>query len=848
MANPYRVPGVYYEPQPRQDELPFVRTDVVGFIGFEPRVRGSTLPSRLLGDATAALNAATAAANGAVPAVGNVRLATQAIVAGGVFGPVPVPLQGPALQAALQADAAASALDDAASFVLIPTFRSSLWSASALSRAAAAAARQSAAAAIAADAAAADAAAASAQVTLAAAVAAALNGVASAQNAIAAAALALPATAAVRVTTATVVSAGAFPPVNPDLAAVVAAGAACPLVRAAVQAAIVPLGTAVSDAAAELIGALQDAADAAEEAADASSRPAATAAGDDASVADGEAKAGEATIRGAIIDLERAPPIGHDFAVSVSGFQLDIDGRRARVLATPYFTLSSAANAIPVADGGQIIFSLVAVRDEKAPIAALLSVAGPAVAAGNAAPPIDAAIEAALPPGTPPPKWVRIADITVARTGRTIRQIVHPLLSLTRCDDWRDYLLAFGEPVTDGTFLASAVRAYFANGGRRCFIATVQRPDFDDAAGLAAARFDLVGVAGESEASSTGLARLLLVDDVMVVDVPDLYARHVGDVAQRLTLPPPDREACFERCADIIPPGAALFSRDVDWGDPLYAEPDVLETQLALLRRCIAEPWAVLLLLSPPLELDPTVGVYAPPTVAGVEWWRQALSAVLDGEPQGAACAALYFPWVFAQDRVGATIELLPPTAFAAGVIARRDLARGPHVAPANETVRGVVGLSRPITDDVHGDLYESPTNINVLRPFAGYGIQLWGARTLSPDTWLRYVPIRRCLSAIERRVRAALRELVFDPNAPFLWMQVTHVVLGVLMPLFDAGAMRGSRPDEAFYVRCDETTMTADDVQNGRLICEVGVALAAPAEFVVFRVGRREGVIEIVE
>jgi len=137
---------------------------------------------------------------------------------------------------------------------------------------------------------------------------------------------------------------------------------------------------------------------------------------------------------------------------------------------------------------------------------------------------------------------------------------------------------------------------------------------------------------------------------------------------------------------------------------------------------------------------------------------------------------------------------------------------------------------------------------VNVLRPFPGYGIQVWGARTLSTETWLRFLAVRRTLTAIELRMKAALDLLVFEPNTPMLWLRITHIAFGVLMPLFESGALRGERPEEAFYVRCDDSVNPPESVALGRLYVEVGVAVAAPAEFLVFRVGRREGVTEVLE
>jgi phage tail sheath protein FI len=118
----------------------------------------------------------------------------------------------------------------------------------------------------------------------------------------------------------------------------------------------------------------------------------------------------------------------------------------------------------------------------------------------------------------------------------------------------------------------------------------------------------------------------------------------------------------------------------------------------------------------------------------------------------------------------------------------------------------------------------------------------------LSSDCWLRYVAVRRCLSLIERRAVVALQPVVFEPNTPMLWLQVSQLMLDILLPLFESGALRGKRPDEAFTVRCDASVNTPELVEQGMLVCEVGVAIVAPAELIVFRLGRREGVVEVME
>jgi phage tail sheath protein FI len=270
------------------------------------------------------------------------------------------------------------------------------------------------------------------------------------------------------------------------------------------------------------------------------------------------------------------------------------------------------------------------------------------------------------------------------------------------------------------------------------------------------------------------------------------------------------------------------------------------------------ERWRVLL-LAPPLVLDGDA--YVPPDVPQAVLWRNIFDAqqkagALGGDATEVACIALYHPWLVIQEVVGDPTYSLPPTPLAAGVIARRDLARGPQIAPANETLSTVVGVSTPIDDADNGLLYspEPDANglavipVNLVRPFAGYGVQICGARTLSSDQWLRFINVRRAVSAIERRCKAALDAMVFEPNTPFLWAQITQSVLGVLTPMFTSGGLRGSTPAEAFYVRCDSSLNTPERIGVGLLVCEVGVAVAAPAEFIVFRIGRKEGVVEVVE
>jgi uncharacterized protein len=543
-----------------------------------------------------------------------------------------------------------------------------------------------------------------------------------------------------------------------------------------------------------------------------------------------------------------SPPVGHSFRVNVISFQLPkamTGGVRATVPATTDLQLSGSPTSIPIVAGGSIRYAVVAILDATGAVT-LRVVAGVPSAEPYAGSPTDDDI-AAVAAGM---RWVRIADVELRRSadGSSVFPVVLPTLPPTRCDDWNDFALQLGgiPAIDDGTMLARSVRAFFANGGSRCYVETIRRPRFDDTAGLADAIADMVGVAGASEMEATGLERLLIIFEVAVVDAPDLYARRADAEVRTFPMPPVDKAACFENCDEIVSGDTITATGSGAALGPIFDDDAVLNAQRAMLMRCAPERWRVLLLLTSPVQLDFTTGTYRGPDASRAKAWRQKLNnAAGDLE---SSVGAFYHPWALAQDKIGAPVIELPPTALAAGVIARRDLARGPHIAPANELLIGVVGLSPPMDDATNADIYEPPMNINPLRSFPGIGIQLWGARTLSGDMWMRYLPVRRCLSAIERKAWAALRPLVFEPNTPTLWFQITQAMMGILTPIFNAGALRGATADQAFYVRCDDTNNPPETIAVGQVLCEVGVAIAAPAEFIVFRVGRDEGVVEVIE
>ena len=202
------------------------------------------------------------------------------------------------------------------------------------------------------------------------------------------------------------------------------------------------------------------------------------------------------------------------------------------------------------------------------------------------------------------------------------------------------------------------------------------------------------------------------------------------------------------------------------------------------------------------------------------------------------AYAAYYVPWVQIEEQEQPVF--VPPSGYVAGIYARVDNDRGVWKAPANEVVRGALGLRANITTGEQDVL--NPRGVNVIRTFEGRGTRVWGARTTSSDPENRYVSTRRFLIFLEASLDRGTQWVVFEPNAPETWSRVTDSVSAFLHTQWRAGALFGRRPEDAFFVRCDETTMTVDDVQNGRLICEIGVAIVRPAEFVILRIEQITG------
>ena len=199
--------------------------------------------------------------------------------------------------------------------------------------------------------------------------------------------------------------------------------------------------------------------------------------------------------------------------------------------------------------------------------------------------------------------------------------------------------------------------------------------------------------------------------------------------------------------------------------------------------------------------------------------------------------AAMYHPWIQVFDRASSKADFVPPSGAVMGVYSRTDTNRGVHKAPANETVF-CTGLKVNYTKGEQDIL--NPEGVNLIRALPGQGIRVWGARTASSDPSWKYINVRRLFIFIEESIKANTNWAVFEPNDEVLWVRVKRTIDVFLTGMWRGGSLAGSVPSEAFFVNIGRDTMSQDDIDNGRLICVIGVAPVKPAEFVIFRISQK--------
>ncbi len=324
-------------------------------------------------------------------------------------------------------------------------------------------------------------------------------------------------------------------------------------------------------------------------------------------------------------------------------------------------------------------------------------------------------------------------------------------------------------PVDDApapNYMAHAARAFFANGGRRLYVARI--PVGADADAFA-------GREDPDSAVRTGLRAFEDIDEISIVAAPGSTASGHGSGAR----------------------ARAVAGH--------------------LIEHCETMQYRVAVLDSPEGH--------------GLEEIR-AYRASLDSKH-----AALYYPWIHVIDPLSNSEIALPPSGFVAGIYGRTDAMKGVHKAPADERIELAVSLERDITTAEQDIL--SPESINCLRFFTGRGYRVWGARTISSDPEWKYVSVRRLLVFLEHSIERGTQWVVFEPNGEETWARLRSAISAFLHEAWRSGAFQGATDEEAFFVRCDRSTMTQNDIDNGRLICQIGVAPVRPAEFVIFRIGQ---------
>ena len=318
-----------------------------------------------------------------------------------------------------------------------------------------------------------------------------------------------------------------------------------------------------------------------------------------------------------------------------------------------------------------------------------------------------------------------------------------------------------------------------------------------------------------------GLAALAPIDEVSILAMPDIMPKPM--VEQPIKKPRLPR--CDALHAEPTPPSTPDEPLEFP---PQFSTQEIAALQVSLIQHCESLKDRVAI-------LDSLNGF----TTERVITWRRDFSSKY---------AALYHPWLLAPDplELEGLLRAVPPSGHVAGIYARGDQRVGVHKPPANEIVEDVNDVQTQIDDVVHGLLNDQA--VNVIRPYNGRGIRVAGARTLSSEIEWRYVNVRRLMTMIEEAIDEATQWTVFEPNNRALWRDIDRVARSFLDTIWRRGMLDGATAEEAYFVRCDETTNPPEETEAGRAICLIGVQPPWPAEFVVVRIGKTQGRTEITE
>ncbi|WP_018527169.1 phage tail sheath family protein [Alkalispirochaeta alkalica] len=368
-----------------------------------------------------------------------------------------------------------------------------------------------------------------------------------------------------------------------------------------------------------------------------------------------------------------------------------------------------------------------------------------------------------------------------------------PVDEVTLVTNWTQYSKIFGGMHSQG-WLGHAVYLFFQNGGSKCYINNLAEPKkvAPPKEGAAKGKDGAEGSEQKEEAKPAVPEKMGNPDNLTKL----IMGKDEGP-GQRTGLP------AFDEISDIAIVAA-----------PGVTDPAAMD---AILSHCEKNRFRVAVLDAP-------------------EVLEKGIDTI--PMPRDSTHGSYYFPWVQIFDPNLETEIFVPPSGGIAGVFGRVDGTRGVHKAPANEIFRGATGLRYQLTDGEQELL--NPKGVNCIREFSGRGIRVWGARTFSSDPEWRYLNVRRLFCMVEKAIQDGTNWVVFEPNTRGLWKQITRNLTAFCLRLWKDGALFGDSPEEAFFVRCDDELNPPESIDAGYVVCEVGIAPAKPAEFVVFRVSQK--------
>ncbi len=325
----------------------------------------------------------------------------------------------------------------------------------------------------------------------------------------------------------------------------------------------------------------------------------------------------------------------------------------------------------------------------------------------------------------------------------------------------------------------------------------------------------VAGLSLADRAPAPGTYPLALPSATTTAVVPVTPSQYQGDVTERSGID--GLEAVEEITMVLAPDIMAAYQAGVLDMDGVKA------VQLAMIAHCERMGDRVAIIDTPP-DLN----------AQQVKEWR------MNTAGYDSKYAAMYYPWVTVADatpNAKSTTITLPPSGHIAGIWARNDNERGVHKAPANEVIRGVISLPINLTGAEQSVL--NPNGVNCLRVFAGRGIRVWGARTLSSDPSWRYLNVRRLFNFVEKSIEGGTQWAVFEPNDSMLWAKMRRDIGAFLRVVWRSGALFGDTPEQAFFVKCDAENNPQETRDLGQLIVDIGIAPVKPAEFVIFRISQ---------